>query len=148
MNFFLVLSASGDKKSFEFVSGNLCGVSLRWIKIIAAKRHSAPSIVLYCDEIIDLLLAHISHIHMGRKYPKSRVSFTAGINSTALVKSYQASTSNHAIFGGASPNYFIPFSGLLKEQISKRLRECNKVKHGPMVTEVKVVVIYFQNTPK
>ena len=56
--------------------------------------------------------------------------------------------SDHAIVGGASPNDFIPIGGLSKEQIFERLKECNKGKHGPMATEVKVVVVYFQNTPK
>ena len=56
LNFFLALSASGDKGAFEFVSGNLCGVSLRRMKTISAKRHSSLFIGLSHNEIIDLLL--------------------------------------------------------------------------------------------
>ena len=86
MNFFLALSASGDKKAFDFVSGNLCGASLRWMKKIAAKRRSAQFIGLSCDEIFDLILARIIQICTGRTDPKPRVDFTAGIDATSLVK--------------------------------------------------------------
>ena len=115
LNFFLALFASCYKKAFEFVAGNLCGVSLCWMKTIAAKRRLAPFIGLSRDKIIDLLLAHISRICTVRKDQKSRVDFTAGIDETALVKAYQVSTGDHEIFGGASPNDFIPVGGLLKE---------------------------------
>ena len=56
--------------------------------------------------------------------------------------------SDHAIVGGASPNDFIPIGGLSKEQIFERLKECNKGKHGPKATYIKVVVVSFQDTPK
>ena len=85
------------------------------MKTIAAKRCSAPFIGLYHDEIIDLLLSRTSWIHTSRKYPKSRVAFTAGIDKNDLVKAYQVSTGNHAIVGGASTNDFIPIGGLSKE---------------------------------
>ena len=118
------------------------------MKTILAKKLSALLIRLSHDEIIDLLLSRISRILTGRKYPKLRVAFTAGIGATDLVKSYQVNMNNHAIFGGASPNYFIPVGDLSKDHIFERLKYCNKVKHSPMATEVKVVVVSFQNTPK
>ena len=86
LNFFLESSASGDKKAFKFVSGNLCGVLLRRIKTIAAKRCSAPFIILSRDEVIYLLLSRISRICTGRKDPKLRADFKAGIEKTSLVK--------------------------------------------------------------
>ena len=64
------------------------------------------------------------------------------------MNAYQVSTVDHEIVGGASPNDFIPVDGLLKVQIFERLKYFNKCKHGPMATEVKVVVVSFQNTPK
>ena len=118
------------------------------MKTISEKRRSSLLIGISCDEIIDLFLASISRICMGRKDPKSRVAFTEGIDATALVKAYQVSTSDQAIIGGASPNYFIPVGGLSKDHIFERLKACNKGIHGPMATEVKVVVFSFQNTPK
>ena len=75
----LELSASGDKKVFEFVLGNLYGVSLRRMKTIAANRRSAPFIGLSRDEIIDLILSRISWICTGRMiqnwgFPPQKVS--------------------------------------------------------------------------
>ena len=58
----------------------------------------------------------------GRKDVKSRVAFKAGINATAIVKSYQVSKIDHTIVGGASPNDFIPVDSLPKEQIFERLK--------------------------
>ena len=63
------------------------------------------------------------------------------------MKTYQVITSDHVIVGGASPNNFFTVDSLLKEQIFERLKKCNKSKQGPMVTEVKFVVVYFHNTP-
>ena len=85
---FLELSASGDKKAFEFVSGNLCGASFRRMQMIAEKRSPAPLIRLFCNEIIDMLLARISRICTSRKDPKSRFALTSGIDATALMKAY------------------------------------------------------------
>ena len=62
--------------------------------------------------------------------------------------SYQVSTSNHAIVGGASLNGFIPVNGLSKNQIFERLKECNKGKHGPMETEVKVFLFPLRTNQK
>ena len=92
------------------------------MKTIAEKRRSALFIRIARNEITDLILALISRIFTGRKDPKSRVAFTAGIETTALVKAYKVSTSDHTIVGGASPNYFIPVGGLSKEQIFERLK--------------------------
>ena len=74
---FLALSASGDKKAFDFISGNLCRVSLRRMETIAEKRRSYLFIGISRDEIIYLLLACISRICTGRKDPNSRVDFKA-----------------------------------------------------------------------
>ena len=81
------------------------------MKTISEKRRSAPFIGLSRDEIINPILARISHIRTGRKDPKSRVDFTSGIDTTYHVKAYQISTSDHAIVGGASPNDLIPVDG-------------------------------------
>ena len=34
LNFFMALAASGDKKVFEYCSGNLCAVSFRWMRVL------------------------------------------------------------------------------------------------------------------
>ena len=64
------------------------------------------------------------------------------------MKTYQVNSSDHSIIGGASPNDFISVDKFTKDQIFEQLKECNKYRHGPMETEVKVVFVYFQNTPK
>ena len=114
MNFFLALFVGGDKKAFDFVSGNLYGVSLRRMKMITEKRRPDLFSGLSNDEIIDLIIARISQTCMGRKEPKSRVALTLGIDATFLMKAYQVSTGNHAIVGGASRNDFIPVYSLSK----------------------------------
>ena len=58
------------------------------MRTITAKRRSDSFIGLSHDEIIDLILARISQILTGRKDPKSRVTFTAEIDTTTLVKAY------------------------------------------------------------
>ena len=70
------------------------------MKTIAAKRRSSSFIRLSRDEIIYLILACISRIRTGRKDPKLRVAFIAGIDANSLVKAYQVSTRNHEIVGG------------------------------------------------
>ena len=94
-----------------------------------------------------MLLVYISRICIGRKDPASRLAFKAGIGATAIVKAYQVSTSDHAIVDGTSPNDFISVKYLTKEHIFERLKECNEGYHGPMATEVKFVVVLFQNRP-
>ena len=93
----------------------LCGVYLRWTKNITEKRWSSPFIGLSQDDIIGFLLAHISRIRTGSKDPVYRVSFTSSIDYTSLVKSYQVSTSDNAIVGGAYPNDFISVDDLTNE---------------------------------
>ena len=96
----------------------------------------------------ELLLACISQVCTGRKCPASRFYFTTGIDTTASVKEYQVRTSDNAILGDDSPNDLIFVNYLTKNQIFERLNECNKGKHGPMETEVNIVIVFFHNKPK
>ena len=84
---------------------------------------------------------------MGRKDPASRLAFKAGIGAIAIVKAYQVSTIDHAIVDGTYPNNLISVKDLTKEHTFERLKECNEGYHGPMATEVKFVVVLFQNRP-
>ena len=90
--------------------------------MIAEKRRLDLFIVLSRDEIIDLLLARISQICTVRKDPKLRDAFTAGIDATDLVKSYQVSMVDHEMVGGASRNDLIPIDGLSKDHIFERFK--------------------------
>ena len=44
MNFFVAIAASGNKRSFEFVSGNLCAISLRHTHRVVVTKRSMPFI--------------------------------------------------------------------------------------------------------
>ena len=116
-------------------------------KKITERIQSPPFIGLSRDNIIELLLVCTSQIRIGREDTTYRVAFKAGIDSTALVKEYQLITSDHAIVDDAFTNDYISVEDLTKEHIFEQLEECNKGKHGTMATEVKVVVIFFQNRP-
>jgi hypothetical protein len=52
LNFMLVLSESGDRKAFQFVSANLCLVSVRHIACITSQKQLAPFIDLDKDEMV------------------------------------------------------------------------------------------------
>ena len=148
LNYILELSASGDKKALKFVSGNCYWVPLSRIKTIAEKRRSATFIGLSHNETIDLLIELISRIHTVRKDPKSRVDLTAGINKNTLVKEYQVSTSDNAVFGGASLIDFIPVGGSSKEQIFECYKECIKGKKVQWQQRSKLLLFILKHTPK
>lgn len=51
LNFNLALSASGDKKACEYVSGNLVGVRLCHMQSIMARLHTSTFIYLNKEEM-------------------------------------------------------------------------------------------------
>ena len=69
LNFFLALYASGDKKAFEFVSGNLCGIGLRWMKKLCSRKRGEPFIVLSKEQMVACIVAHVMKIRTGFKDP-------------------------------------------------------------------------------
>ena len=93
LNFYMALSASGSSKAFEFVSGNLCGMSGRHSRHIASKKRSLPCIALDQDQMVERLLAHIAKVRMGFKYPSKRVVITCRLDGTVMSKSWQISHS-------------------------------------------------------
>ena len=105
LNCLLDLVASGDTKSFQFVSGNLCSVSLRQIQRLTAKARSSPFIELSQDDVMSRLTQQFGKIRAARRDSTSRVSFTAGIDGTVLVKLYQILHSHGVVVGGAFPNH-------------------------------------------
>ena len=152
LNFLLALAASGDTKSFQFVSGNLCSVSLRQIQRITAKARSSPFIDLSQDDVMSRLTEQFRKIRAARRDSTSRVSFTAGIDGTVLVKSYQILHSHGVVVGGAFPNHYLLYSDVatgdeLGEAMRKFLLECVEGKHGELAAEIKVCIISFQNIP-
>ena len=90
LNFFLALaaSASGDKTAFEYVSGNLCAVSLRWIKKLIADQREHAFINLCQQQMVDLIDDCISKIRVGCGDSPMRVAFTVGVDDTCLVPAW------------------------------------------------------------
>ncbi len=62
LNFMLALSASSDRKAFQFVSANLCFVSAQHIARITSKKRSAPFIDLDENEMVHRVKDHIQKI--------------------------------------------------------------------------------------
>jgi hypothetical protein len=62
LNFFLVLVAAGDKKAFEFISGNLFQVSLRHMQQLVASKRKPSFINQTRDEVIVVVVNHIEKI--------------------------------------------------------------------------------------
>ena len=146
LNFYLGLAAT-NTKSFEMISANLLGPSIRQVQRVAAKRRSSPFITFDRDAIITLVTSHLSKIRTRAKDMSMRVAFSCGVDATALVKAYQISSSHCAIVGGAHPNHFISLHGKTKTEAFKLLKECQDGKHGALADEIKVAVLCFQNTP-
>ena len=147
LNFFLALSASGDKRAFEFVSGNLAGVSLRWMKHLTAKKRPPPFIHVSDDDLVQRITSHVSKIRASGGNPKRRVALSIGIDATALVPTFQVAPSHGAIVGGQHPNDMLSIVDKSPEQVKELLKECNEGKYGDAAPEIKCVIVSFQDTP-
>ena len=80
--------------AFEYLSGNLVGVSLRHIQSVTTKLCTSPFISLNKEEMMPRLLSLFARIHVTAGDPKLHISFSLGIDATALVKSFQISSGN------------------------------------------------------
>ncbi len=105
MNFFLAMTAQVNKKTFDFVSANLCQVLLKHIQQIPAAKKSAPFINLSKDEMSVRIVQHIQKIRsmLGDDY--KCVAFTVGVDTTVLVEAIQLHEG--VIIGGVSRNHFV-----------------------------------------
>ena len=152
LNFMLAM-ASGNKKGFEFVSANLCSVSLRHIERLTRERRPPPFIGIDQAEMVNRLKNHFARIREKRTKSSpslsSRIAFTAGFDGTVLVKSFQILHSSNVIVGGAYPNHYISLpSGISGEELAAFLKGCTDgVKYGPPAAEIKVCVVAVQDTP-
>ena len=59
LNFMLALYASGDRKAFQYVSGNLCSVSVQHKARLTSKKWSTPFINLDQDEMVEQIKGQI-----------------------------------------------------------------------------------------
>ena len=107
--FFFSVCAGGSKVSFEFLSGNLCAVSLRHMKVLCERRRMKPFIDLDQNDIVTPLCDHMVEIRKRRSDPDSRVAFTAGFGGTVIVKKYPVYHSCGVVVGCEYPNHYLPF---------------------------------------
>jgi hypothetical protein len=151
LNFMLALSArSGDRKAFQFVSANLCSVSVRHIAHITSQIQSAPLINLDKDEMVFRVKEHIQKIRSQcvEAGLSERVAFTAGFDATVLAKSFQIhySSNCNAVVGGVYPNHFLPppetnSSDGDGDAVAKFLGKCVNGKKREMALEIKVCML-------
>ena len=151
INFMLALYASGDRKAFQYVSGNLCSVSVRHIARLTSKRRSAPFIDLDEDEMVIRIKEQISKVrhHRVKAGLPERVAFTAGFDATVLSKSAQIYYSNkgNKVVGCVYPNHFMSIPSTDSDDIPQFLRDCLDGKKGELAAEIKICVLSFQGTP-
>ena len=76
-----------------------------------------------------------------------QIAFMVGLDPTALVMSWQISSSYKAIVGGSSPNHYISIKGMFEYDVTFLLHECVEGRKGQVATEVIVCIMSMQNTP-
>jgi hypothetical protein len=156
LNFVLALSASGNRKAFQFVSSNQCSVSVHHIAHITSQKQLAPFINLDKDEMEFQVKEHIQkirsrHVEAGLS---ERVAFTTGFDATVLAKSFQThySSNGNVVVEWVYPNNFVPLpernSGDSNgDAVATFLGKCVNGKKGEVASEIKVCVLSFQCTP-
>ena len=152
LNFYLALAANGNKAAFEYVSGNLCGISARHIARLNAKLREASFVSLTKRDIVEQVTKLFSKIRLNWKDPKKRIALTVGIDATVVNKSWQLMPDRLVVVGGASPNHYIDVvekigkeqSDITKDDYKNLLKECTEGNHGVMAGEAKICVISIQ----
>ena len=97
LNVFLVMCASGDKKCFECLPRNLCGVYLRHMQRNATKKRDRQFINLIIDELVSQVCGNIDKISKLWGDPDVWIIFLACIGATILAKSIKLSISDRAV---------------------------------------------------
>ena len=152
LNFMLALYASGDKKAFQYVSGNLCSVSVRHVARVTSNKRSTSFIDLNEDEMVVRIKEQISKVrhHRIQAGLSERVAFTAGFDATVLSKSVQihhSTRDGNRVVGCAYPNHYMCLPSMDGDDVSVFLLDCIHGKKGELAAEIKVCVISFQGTP-
>ena len=132
LKFYLALSVSGDKKAFEYVSGNLVDVSLHHIQLIMTRLCTSHFISLNEEEMMPCVHSLFARIRVPAGDPNLHLSFSIGIDATALVESFQISSSNQAIVGGASTHQYISIEEMTSQEFKNKLQDCLEGNNGEM----------------
>ncbi len=59
----IAISASGDKRAFEFVSGNLCGMTFSHVEKCMAQQRAMLFINIAREGWLEVLLTYFERIH-------------------------------------------------------------------------------------
>ena len=134
LDFLLALAPNGDEKAFKFVSGNLCGVLLRHMQHLDQKQRTKPFTNIDQHEIVTRLGEQIARIRHIRNEEGSCVAFTAGIDGTVIVKSYQVYFYHSVVIGGVHPNNYFSVNEVKGEGLKLFLQEFLDGLHGKLVS--------------
>ena len=117
MNFFISLEAT-SRKSFDFISANFLGPSLRSIQRVNALRRGESFIICEEDNIRDHLMSTISKMSAD---PSNITTISASYDGTKTPTSLALSTSHKAIVGGAYPDHFISIENMSEAEVKDKL---------------------------
>lgn len=146
-NFCLALAAT-NRRAFEFVSGNLCLMSLRQAERLCADRRATPFIFVEEEEMKSMLLSFMKNIRERSGDDSTRVVFSIGIDATATVKGFQYLADKACVVGGAAPNHRLEVETRSKSDVLRNfLKDCLDGKKGEEAAECKIAVASFQHTP-
>ena len=148
-NFMLALSAT-NKQAREIVCGNLKLSGDRSVRRMAAKERGNPVVPNKAEDVKKLIVNRIEMIRDGFGDRSKRISFTVGLDATAIVKGYVYLHQADVIVGGAFPQHHIDVSHMSNAETRARLSAliAEQETGGLLAAEVKLVVVSFQNTPK
>jgi hypothetical protein len=139
LNFYSMIETS-SRKSFEMVSANLYGPSLRQMQRVNGKQRNEP---IVCEETSHLTKRLGIFLETTLHAIKNPV-FSLSIDATKLPEAKQLSLAHKAVFGGAYPNHFISVEDKTAEHL-KGLIEDNESPRRAQ--EIKVVVVAVQRAP-
>eukprot|EP00957_Ditylum_brightwellii_P192614 14665024-Ditylum_brightwellii.AAC.1 len=135
LNFSLALAASVNQKTREFVTRNLGLMSLMHAQRLFANTRLPPFINLAFEESAKKLCNHFHKVHQAMGSSSTPIAFTAGIDATIVVKSWQLLQSHGAIVGGVYPNHFLDVSGKSDKEAVELMKECIAGKYGVQAAE-------------
>ena len=138
MNFFIAID-SMSRKTFDFVSANFLGPSLRTIQRQNAK-NKEPSII--CLEESDLVACLNKHLGSLPEFGKTTYAISVGFDGTKVPSTLTLSTTTRSILGGVYPKHAIDISEMTKDEVQDLLDPKSDIERAK---EIKVAVITIQN---
>ena len=136
INFFISLEAT-SRKSFDFVSANLLGPSLRTVQKQNAK--TRKEVFILCDKGV-VKERFFDFIECTVK-EGGDCTVSIGFDGSKTPKKLMLSTANKAIIGGVVPDHFIDVSTMTEDEVKKKLDPKSDIIRAD---EIKLAVITVQ----